>query len=107
MYNRESDIAEICDKTPYPEQLTMLAEECTELAQAALKLRRTIVPGASPTNISRDKAYSNLNEECADVLTCMLVLGDYIRYIEPAQAINDVIDYKVARWRERLVEGNK
>ena len=51
------------------ELLAGLAEEAAELAQAALKLRRTL-DGRNPTPVSTGDASRKLNEEFADVLLC-------------------------------------
>lgn len=96
------DISEIRDNTPYPEQMAMLAEECSELAQAALKMRRIADRDASPTTTPPQTAYDNLREEIADVLVCLLVIGDYIEYIEPARPVETIMEYKTTRWRNRI-----
>ena len=49
------------------ELLAGLAEEATELAQAALKMRRTL-DKSNPTPMTTGDASRNLNEEFADVL---------------------------------------
>ena len=54
--------------------LELLAEECTETAQAALKLAR-IIRGENPTPVTRDLAESNLIEEYTDVRICAKELG--------------------------------
>lgn len=92
----------IQDNTPYSEQLAMLAEECTELAQAALKRRRTVEPNASPTNKTQEEAEAQLREEIADVITCLLVLGDYIEEITPILPIAQIINAKIERWVNRI-----
>lgn len=102
----ERDISEIRDKTPYPEQLAMIAEECTELAQAALKMRRVVDRNASPTSTTKAEAVASMIEEISDVLTCLLVLGDYIEYLEPAQPVENVMKYKAVRWQNRIREAN-
>ena len=56
------------------ELLAGLAEEATELAQAALKMRRTL-DKSNPTPMTTGDASRNLNEEFADVLLCAAVLG--------------------------------
>lgn len=50
---------------PKAEVLAQMAEELTEAAQAALKLRRAM-DGANPTPISVDTGMNNLIEELAD-----------------------------------------
>ena len=95
-------IETIRNKTPYTEQLAILAEECTELAQAALKMRRVVDLNASPTDETIESAVRNMREEVADVLTCMLVIGDYINDIEPSPSVKRTIDYKIKRWCDRI-----
>ena len=53
-------------KLPVNELLCGLAEECSELAQAALKLRRAY-DQTNPTPVDPDDAYEKLCEEVADV----------------------------------------
>ena len=51
---------------PQDELLAQLVEECAELSQAALKLRRALT-GINPTPVTADEARKNLVEEAADV----------------------------------------
>ena len=80
------------------ELLAGLAEEATELAQAALKLRRTL-DGRNPTPVSTGDASRKLNEEFADVLLCAAVLGF------DREEIARILREKAARWSTRLEEG--
>lgn len=86
------------------ERLAQLAEEAAELAQAALKYRRALY-GANPTPVTREQAYDNLDEEVADVLTCLASVmqpdGMARFWIE----WNMEVGKKAARWRRRLEEG--
>ena len=41
----------ISDNLTIPELLCQLAEECSELSKASLKVRRTLVPESSPTPV--------------------------------------------------------
>lgn len=68
------DIDSVQKMLPYEEQLASLAEECTELAQAALKLRRAW-NGENPTPKSEEECRANLIEEVCDVMNCFYVLG--------------------------------
>lgn len=80
---------------PVTELLAGLAEECTELAQAALKYRRAL-DMTNPTPISTTEAYNHLMEEIADVEL-------YIEAMHPNRSmIITIKDVKAARWRERL-----
>lgn len=51
-----------------------LAEECCELAQAALKLIRAI-DGENPTPVSEEACAKKLHEEAGDVLMLLEFLG--------------------------------
>lgn len=84
-----------------PELLEQLAEEATELAQAALKLRR-VVDGKNPTPVKYDDALENLLEEVADVDLVLAVLG----LCESAEDEYARMDAKLARWKNRLNESN-
>lgn len=84
------------------ELLCQLAEECSELAKAALKLRRTISPNDNPTPITHDQALSNFKEEVADIKLVLLVLN--VKFDDPD--IEDICKRKTQRWINRL-EDNK
>lgn len=82
---------------PQDELLTQLAEECAELSQAALKLRRALT-GINPTPVTADEARKNLVEEAADVYN---VLGLLLDAADNAE-IYSIIRRKKARWLNRL-----
>ena len=65
----------IKDYLPEKEILAQLAEECAELAQAALKLRRAL-DGTNPTPKSEENCREALREEIADVLLCLSEIED-------------------------------
>lgn len=71
---------------------------CELLAQAALKMRRTL-DKSNPTPMTTGDASRNLNEEFADVLLCAAVLGF------DREEIARIIREKAARWSTRLEEG--
>lgn len=60
--------------TTEPAMLESLAEECTELAQAALKTAR-LIRGENPTPITQEEAKANLREEFTDVISCAIAVG--------------------------------
>jgi hypothetical protein len=62
-----NDFEYLVDHFSEAEILTILAEEASELAQAALKLRRTITDGAFPTQVTEGEALYNLSVENCDV----------------------------------------
>lgn len=49
--------------------LEQLAEECTELAKAALKMAR-IIRKENPTPVTEKEAIANIREEYTDVVQC-------------------------------------
>ena len=62
------------EKIGRPAMLEQLAEEASELAQAALKLAR-IYRAENPTPVTESEAYKNIIEEYTDVQTCARELG--------------------------------
>lgn len=56
------------------DRLMMLAEEASELSQAALKLAR-IAKGANPTPVPLEEAWDHLIEETTDVELSMKLAG--------------------------------
>lgn len=83
------------------ELLAQLAEECAELGKAALKLRRVITDGASPTPVSIEDAEEVMQEEIADVVLCLELAGDYIYDTSLNQEIQDIKERKIRRWAKR------
>jgi NTP pyrophosphatase (non-canonical NTP hydrolase) len=89
----------ITERIPVTELLAGLAEEASELAQAALKLRRCY-DGTNPTPADPDLQYEALLEE----------IGDVELYLDQMSinrlVINDYKAAKLERWKNRL-EGVK
>ena len=87
----------IRQKIPVAELLAGLAEECSELAQAALKLRR-VFDQTNPTPVKEEEAIEKLYEEIADVkLYCSMI--DI-----PARYISDIMKMKLERWEQRIYQ---
>lgn len=97
MINFKSDF-EVIRSLGEPALLEQLAEECSELAQAALKLAR-LERGENPTPKTEEECVENLLEELGDVNLCMSVVeanrGIHIRCLS--------VDKK-ARWSQRIRE---
>ena len=89
----------IQEKLPTTELLAQLAEEATELAQAALKLRR-VYDGTNPTPTTYEDALGNLHEEIADVRLLLEILRLDTPHCESLQ--NAISRAKLKRWAERL-----
>lgn len=85
------------------ELFAQLAEEATELAKAALKMRRAITD-VNPTPITEAEAYGNLIEELADVRGCLMAL-EIGTDSATAQSIRSITEVKMERWATRLTEG--
>ena len=96
---KNDPISAIHDMVPMGELLAQLAEEASELAQAALKVRRTIVKD-NPTPVTRRQAEDALLEEIADVKLCLHVCG-YER-VRDKITVNRIISEKANRWLTRL-----
>ena len=82
------------------ELLAQLAEECCELGQAALKLRRAL-DGTNPTPVKWTDADDHLREEAADVLLCLAALGPLYDGTPDADIMGGM-ERKAARGIERL-----
>lgn len=87
----------IKQKVPVTELLAGLAEEASELAQAALKLRR-VYDGTNPTPVKEEDAQERLYEEMADVNLYCSMLKVNVKYI------SEMMLSKQKRWEQRLME---
>lgn len=76
-----------------PALLEQLAEECSELAQAALKYSR-VLRGENPTPVTEMEAYTKTIEEYTDVIQCAIELD---LSIDQSQLVR-----KDKRWNERI-----
>ena len=76
--------------------LAGLAEEASELAQAALKLRR-VLNGKNPTPIGVQEALLAFDEEVADVELYLEQVA-----LKDCDRIRSIRNRKLARWIERL-----
>lgn len=97
----------VSDILPKTEILAQLAEEASELAQAALKLRRAL-DGTNPTPKSVAECEANLTEEIADVTNALDALFDswFGASIQSESefwdAELDIENDKYKRWLSRL-----
>jgi hypothetical protein len=94
----------VSDILPKTEILAQLAEEASELAQAALKLRRAL-DGTNPTPKSVAECEENLLEEWADVNVAFDQLWDdkgAFQLVELDEEYQIAITKKLDRWLSRL-----
>lgn len=92
------DVNAIYNQVPQTEILAQLAEEATELAHAALKLRR-VLDGTNPTETELPEAETNLQEEYADVELCWTLVDEQYAHNERAE---NLMEFKAKRWIDRL-----
>ena len=76
-----------------------LAEEATELAQAALKLAR-VIRNENPTPVTGEEAEGHLAEEMVDVLLYLQEIRE--RWGITLAEINNIMILKRQRWADRL-----
>lgn len=97
----------VSDILPKTEILAQLAEEASELAQAALKLRRAL-DGTNPTPKNVAECEANFIEEFADIDNVINVLldawfgDDFKSEDEFWNAVREIEDSKYSRWLSRL-----
>ena len=89
----------ILDITGEPATLENLAEECVELAHAALKLAR-IKRGENPTPAAEEDVLVKLHAEMADVMCVIMVLmqSDWF----DSESVDNLTEMKQQRWMNRL-----
>lgn len=95
----------VLDYIDKEEILAQMAEEASEVAQAALKLRRAL-NGKNPTPVGVAHAYCCLCEEFGDVLNCLYAyLDDNDLEIEGFMYdAESTAESKRYRWIKRLKE---
>lgn len=94
----------IIDEIGVPAMLEQLAEGCSELAHASLKLARKI-RGENPTPKNISELIENFKEETADVNLCIWLLEN-----EGILDTNEIIATKynkLCRWIDRIKEEKK
>lgn len=75
-----------------------LAEEASELSQAALKIAR-ILNGRNPTPITIDEAEDMVFEEFTDVVHCAYILN--------LEVDTELMEHKNSRWWNRICENDE
>ena len=95
-----TDLKFIRERLPREELLAQLAEEATELAQAALKYRRAL-DGKNPARVDVEYAFLAMLGEIADVGLALQALA--IPEDDVAMSfIQETIQDKTKRWRRAL-----
>lgn len=86
------------------DKLEQVAEEASELSQAALKLIRALGMSENPTPVTNEQASSDFSEETRDLLCVLrLVFTDKVW-----ECITDIDNYpKYRRWARRIEDMKK
>lgn len=108
MTNREK-VDYINRRLDMDDLLLAFAEEASEAAQAALKLRRTLY-GKNPTPVTPKDALAHFDEEMNDALLCWTVLNQRGREADIISWAGDptpLQNQKLDRWVKRLQEAEK
>ena len=103
MQNKEEIFEAISGKYGKEYMLRQMAEECSELAQAALKYIRAV---RKETPMRIDEAIEHLTEEIADVRLMIDAVSATVltwRDVDDMQAIKE---QKLDRWKTRMVGGD-
>ena len=103
MQNKEEIFEAISGKYGKEYMLRQMAEECNELAQAALKYIRA---ARKETPMRIDEAIEHLTEEIADVRLMIDAVSATVlseRDVDDVQAIKE---QKLERWKTRLIDGD-
>lgn len=93
-------LKDIKQKVGMRDRLEQLAEEASELSQAALKYIRATKKTDNPTPVSPQDAYKSLLEEAADVTVSLRSIDVHTFTTE------DIEEKKIKRWHDRLKEAN-
>lgn len=98
----------ILDIIGAPAALEQCAEECSELAQACLKLGRKL-RGENPTPKDESALYASLEEEIADVENSVAIIKTHLIRLDNDRwdclmRISEISNDKIVRWKERLGE---
>lgn len=91
----KKNVCYVLDNVSVPDILNQLAEEASELAQAALKMSRTM-SSTNPSAIDSVDAYANLLEEYSDVVNVATVMS--------ISSNNYICEKKMERWANRIKE---
>ena len=93
---------EIVEKYGEEYMLRQLAEECVELAQAALKLIRA---RRKETPTRESEARERFLEEVADVSVMVNALDETLLSVEELKYVCEMQDFKEKRMYERMLDG--
>lgn len=97
-----SRMKEIIEKYGEKYMLCQLAEECCELAQAALKLVRV---WNKETPMREDEAREHLVEEIADVHVMAGAVFEHMLFKSEQESVDEICESKRSRMFVRMLDG--
>lgn len=99
-----TDLEYIAHNLSAEDILCSIAEEASELAKAALKLRRAFT-GTNPTPVSEQEAAKNLCEEACDVTIALDIWDLKSGYsLDEQLMLHRTNPSKIKRWVQRIKE---
>ena len=100
----EERLLDVANELGMENVLCILAEECSELSQAALKYRRAEL---NMTPKSKEEAFDNLVEEIADVESCILQIKLLFPNMNVDKKAGIIKEQKSKRfWRRTFIDKN-
>ena len=103
MQNKDEIFKAISENYGKEYMLRQLAEECSELSQAALKYIRA---ARKETPMRIDEAIEHLTEEIADVLLMIDAVSATVLTWRDVDDVQGIKEQKLDRWKKRMIDGD-
>ena len=103
MQNKEEIFEAIAGKYGKEYMLRQMAEECSELSQAALKYIRA---ARKETPMRIDEAIEHLTEEIADVSLIIDAVSATVLNWRDVNDVQAIKEQKLDRWKKRMIDGD-
>ena len=103
MQNKEEIFDAIAGKYGKEYMLRQLAEECSELSQAALKYIRA---ARKETPMRTDEAIEHIVEEIADVSLMIDAVSATVLSERDVDNVQAIKEQKLDRWKTRMIDGD-
>ena len=103
MQNKEEIFEAITGKYGKEYMLRQMAEECSELSQAALKYIRAV---RKETPMRIDEAIEHLTEEIADVSLIIDAVSATVLSECNVDDVQEIKEQKLERWKKRMIDGD-
>ena len=103
MQNKEEIFEAISGKYGKEYMLRQMAEECSELSQAALKYIRAV---RKETPMRIVEAIEHLTEEIADVRLMIDAVSATVLSERDVDDVHAIKEQKLERWKKRMIDGD-